>query len=200
MSDTTDILLNWSNEPDARRHMVFEAVYGQLRQLAYQKLAGENPGIDLQPTALVHEAYLKLVDLNRMNLQGRGHFLGMAGRVMREIIVDEARRVCAQKRNRALETRLTGEFLDGGLSLEQLIEFDETLVELGKLDAEYLWLVEARVFAGMTIEETAAELGISPATVKRKWRVARAWIAARMELLDDSYQTADPSREPSGSG
>jgi RNA polymerase sigma factor (TIGR02999 family) len=169
-----------------RRHLVFEAVYAQLRQLAQQKLVGENPGLDLQPTALVHEAYLKLVDLNRMNMQGRGHFLGMAGRIMREIIVDEARRVCAQKRDRALETRLTGEFLGGGLSLEEIVGFDETLKELGNLHPEYLWLVEARVFSGMTIEETAAELGVSSATVKRKWRVARAWIATRMRLHEGS--------------
>ncbi|MEQ8860921.1 MAG: ECF-type sigma factor [Pseudomonadales bacterium] len=181
MEEITQVLGNWANEPRERKNLVFDALYAKLRQLAGQQVRKSGDNLDMQPTALVHEAYFRLVDLNRIDINGRAHFLGLAGRLMREILVDEARHARAQKRDRALETRLTGEFLGDGVDLDALLMLNETLNELGEIDPEYLWLADARLFAGMTIEEAADGLGVSPATVKRKWRVARAWIAARLK-------------------
>jgi RNA polymerase sigma factor (TIGR02999 family) len=180
MGDITDILENWSKQPSLEKNRVFDALYDQLKRLAGQQMHRAGRASDLQPTALVHEAYFKLVDLDRIDINGRCHFLGLAGRMMREVLVDEARRLSAQKRDRDLQTRLTGELLGDGIALDDLLQLHEALLELGEMDADYLWLVDARLFAGMTIEEAALGLGVSPATVKRKWRVARAWIADRM--------------------
>ncbi|MEQ8484707.1 MAG: ECF-type sigma factor [Pseudomonadales bacterium] len=185
MAEITQVLGNWAHESRDRKNLVFEALYAQLRRLAGQQLRRQGDGIDLQPTVLVHEAYLRLVDLDRISINGRAHFFGLAGRLMREILVDEARHARAQKRDRALETRLTGEFLGSGVDLDALLLLDQTLTELGELDPDYLWLVDARVFGGLTIEEAAGGLGISPATVKRKWKVARAWITERLKDSED---------------
>lgn len=185
MAEITQVLGNWAHESRDRKNLVFEALYAQLRRLAGQQLRRQGDGIDLQPTVLVHEAYLRLVDLDRISINGRAHFFGLAGRLMREILVDEARHARAQKRDRALETRLTGEFLGSGVDLDALLLLDQTLTELGELDPDYLWLVDARLFGGLTIEEAAGGLGISPATVKRKWKVARAWITERLKDSED---------------
>lgn len=179
MGDITAILENWSNEPNTEKNRVFEALYDHLKQVAARQMH-RGRGNDMQPTALVHEAYFKLVDLSRIDINGRCHFLGLAGRMMREVLVDEARRAGAQKRDRDLQTRLTGEFLGEGVALDDLLHLHQALTELGEMDPDYLWLADARLFAGMTIDEAALGLGVSPATVKRKWRVARAWIADRL--------------------
>ena len=119
-----------------------------------------------------------------MDWQGRQHFLGVAGKVMRQIIVDEARRARSLKRNRAMQTHLTGDFSDDDFAVEDVLVLEELLRELSDVDPAFTTLVEARVFAGMTNEETAAVLGISLATVKRRWQVAKAWLSQRMQPLD----------------
>lgn len=178
--DITQVLGNWPNEPQARRNLVFEVLYSSLRQLAGQQVRNTSAHVDIEPTALVHEAYFRLVDLDRIEIHGRAHFLGIAGRIMREILVDQARRASAQKRDRLLDVQITGEFLSDSVDLDALLVLNDTLTALGEVDPEYLWLVDARVFAGLTIDEAAAGLGVSAATVKRKWQVARVWIAERL--------------------
>lgn len=178
MAELTQILRNWSNEDRQSKDRVIAALYDELHRLARTRLAGRGV-VDLQPTELVHEAYFKLIDLQRMDMKDRAHLLGVAGRVMREVLVDEARRARAHKRDRALETRLTGDVEGGDLALVDLLELHDALGELEREGPEYLWLVDARVFAGLTIDEAAAGLGVSRATVKRKWQVVRAWIATR---------------------
>lgn len=188
MSDISRILANWSGESAAERNRVFEALYDELRSLAARQMRRGDDRLDVQPTVLVHEAYFKLVGLDRLNIDGRAHFLGLAGRLMREVLIDEIRRGQAQKRRRDLEARLTGDLLGDSVDLDGLLVLDRALTELGEVDPDYQWLADARLFAGLTIEEAASGLGISNATAKRRWRVARAWLAERLQALHTAEQ------------
>ena len=192
MGDITQVLVNWSNATKNSKNQVFDALYNELRRIAQLQLQGGGARrVDLQPTALVHEAYFKLIDQDRMDLNGRCHFLALAGRVMRQILLDEVRRARAQKRDNALQTRLTGDIDAMNMALDDLLELNDALEALGDIDAQYVAIVDARLFAGLTIEETAAALGVSAATVKRKWKVARAWIAERLDANDRSDAQSD---------
>ncbi len=164
-------------------------VYEELRALAARLLRAERPGHTLQPTALVHEAYLRLVG-ERAAWQDRAHFFAIAAQAMRRILVDYARGRHASKRGGA-ERRVS---LDGpvdapaatDIDLDDVIEVDEALGELSALDAFGARVVELRYFGGLTVEETASALGVSPATVKREWQLARAWLYRRLSEGHDS--------------
>ena len=183
MGDVTEILLNWSNESKESRDQVVAAMYAELRRNAAGYLRGERD-IELQPTALVNEAYLRLVRADRIDLDGRSHFLGIAGRIMREILVDQARRLRTQKRDHARNTRFTGDQPGADLPAADLLHIDRLLQRLEEIDPVYVQLFEYRAFAGMTIEESASLLALSPATVKRKWQSALAWIKEEMAAND----------------
>ncbi len=152
-------------------------VYNELRRLAGGYMRRERTDHTLQPTALVHEAYLKLVEQRNVNWQGRAHFFAIAAQVMRRILIDHARGHLREKRG-AGERPVP---LDEALvfapeqSLE-LVKLDESLERLAKLDARQSKIVELRFFGGLTVEQTAEVLGISPKTVKRDWSVAKAWL------------------------
>ena len=176
MTEVTQVLLNWSNESHDDRGKVIAALYDELRRHAARHIGKDGNAIGLQPTVLVNEAYMRLVNIDRINLNGRSHFFGLAGRIMREILVDEARRLRAKKRDLALQTQLTGEYANDDIPIPDILELDETLNGLEAIDPIYVKLFEARVFAGMTIEETAQVLELSASSVKRKWKVAVAWI------------------------
>lgn len=176
MEDVTQILMNWSNEPENQRGQVVAALYDDLRRNAARHIYKDGERPDLQPTMLVNEAYMRLVNINRIDLSGRTHFFGLAGKIMREILVDEARRMRAKKRDIALQTQFDDEAVNDDLPVSDILELDELLVGLEEVDPLYVQLFEARAFAGMTIEETADALGIGTATVKRKWKVVVAWI------------------------
>ncbi len=176
MTDVTQILLNWSNESEAERGAVVAALYDDLRRSAAAQLSRESGGLDLQPTLLVNEAYMRLVNINRMDLDGRTHFMGLAGRVIREVLVDHARRMRAKKRDIGLQTQFDEEVINDDLPVSDILHLDEVLNRLEAVDPLYVQLFEARAFAGMTIPECAQSLGISPETVKRKWSVLMAWI------------------------
>ncbi len=175
----TQILKNWSNEGQAQRAWVVSVMYDQLRHNAVAHLRKESRS-ELQPTALVHEAYDRLINVSRMDLNSRSHFLGLAGKIMRDVLVDQARRARAQKRGPGLQTAFTDIYGDTGLPVMDIIEMDRLLAELANLDADYVALFEARAFAGMTVEEAATYLSISPSTVKRRWKVVLAWLNDRM--------------------
>jgi RNA polymerase sigma factor (TIGR02999 family) len=165
---------------EAADHLV-QAVYAELRRKAAAMLRLERPGHTLQPTALVHEAYLRLIDQKRVVWQNRAHFLGLAAEMMRRILVDHARGRKAQKRGGS-RTRVT---LDEALAASgpreiDLIALDDALNELATLDPRQSRVVELRAFGGLSVEETAEVLEISPATVKRYWSFSRAWLARRM--------------------
>ena len=152
------------------------AVYHELRRLAGAYLRRERPGQTLQATALVHEAYLRLAGAGRP-WTDRNHFLGIAARSMRQILVDRARARGAQKRWAGLErVSLTNVLAARTAEDDMLPALDEALARLEALDPEQARIVELRYFAGLGIEETAAALSISPATLKRRWALARAWL------------------------
>jgi RNA polymerase sigma factor (TIGR02999 family) len=157
-------------------------VYEELRVMAARLLSSERPGHTLRPTALVNEAYLRLVD-QRTGWHDRAHFFAIAARAMRRILVDYARAHHASKRGGFSPRIPLDESIDlpaEGSSLDNLLEIDAALTELEKLDAQEAKIVELRYFGGLTIDETAAAIGISPASVKREWTMARAWLYRRL--------------------
>jgi len=182
--DVTSILKDWSEgRPDAAERLL-PVVYAELRRLARDYMAGERPGHTLQPTALVHEAFLRMVDQRNVTWQNRAHFFGVAAQMMRRILVDHARARLTEKRGGQilrvpLDDALTIS-LDGG-SDRLLVALDDALSTLKGVDPEQSRLVELRYFAGLTLEETAGTLGVSTATVKREWTMAKAWLRREME-------------------
>jgi RNA polymerase sigma factor (TIGR02999 family) len=175
--DVTQWLIDWRNgNQEALAHMM-PLVYNELRRLAHRYLQRERPDHTLQATALVHEAYLRLVDQRQAQWQNRAHFFGLAAQMMRRILVDHARHQHAAKRGGA-EQKLS---LDEAVWVStehatDLTALDDALTRLAGLDPQQSRLVELRFFGGLTIDETAEVLGVSPATVKREWSLARAWL------------------------
>ncbi|MDQ3555459.1 MAG: sigma-70 family RNA polymerase sigma factor [Gemmatimonadota bacterium] len=156
---------------------LFPLVYGELRGIAHQRLRNEPAGHTLDTGALVHEAYLKLADQERVDWQNRAHFFAVAARAMRRILIDYAVARKAQKRGGARhQVPLDEAMLVAEERSDELLALQNALVKLERVDERLVRTVECRYFAGMSIEETAAALGISPATVKRDWTVARAWL------------------------
>jgi RNA polymerase sigma factor (TIGR02999 family) len=156
-------------------------VYNDLRQVAAKHLRGERMDHTLQATALVHEAFLRLVDQRHVNWQNRAHFFAVAAQLMRRILVDYARRVATAKRGSG---RLVS--LDEGMDVptdepEALLDIDEALTALGAMDPRAARVVELRFYAGLTVEEVAEVMQLSSATVKREWASARAWLEAELQ-------------------
>jgi RNA polymerase sigma-70 factor (ECF subfamily) len=157
-------------------------VYQELRRLAASYLRRERPGQTLQPTALVHEAYLRLMKDKPGRWQNRAHFCAIAAHSMRQILIERARARGAQKRGGARHRVTLDEALvAGGERSIDLVALDEALERLAAFDPEQARLVELRFFGGLTVEETAEAMNISPATVKRHWAVACAWLARELE-------------------
>jgi len=176
MSDLTELLLaSQAGTPGAVDQLLVQ-VYDELKVLAAGYLRAERADHTLQTTALVHEAYLKLVDQRRTSWQNRGHFFGIAAQAMRRILVDHARRRRARKRDAGrlvtLDEELAGQDAESG----DLLAVDQALERLALLDARQARIVELRYFGGLSIEQTAETLEISPATVKRDWVSAKAWL------------------------
>jgi len=162
-------------------------VYQELRRLAAGYLRREKPGQTLQPTALVHEAYLRLMKDRPGRWQNRAHFCAIAAHSMRQILIERARARSAAKRGGARQRITLDEGLvAGGDRSIDLIALDEALQRLAEIDPEQARLVELRFFGGLTIEETAEALDMSPATVKRHWTVAKAWLTRELEGLADA--------------
>jgi RNA polymerase sigma factor (TIGR02999 family) len=178
--DSTDVtpLLAGLNAGDAGSlDRVIALVYEELRRIAHRQLAGEQSGHPLDTGALVHEAYLKLRQLDRMEWRSREHFLAMAARVMRRVLVDYAEARRAQKRGGApIPVAIDAVALAADQPGEEILALDEALRRLEALSERQSRVVECRFFAGMSVEETAAALDLSEATVKRDWVVARAWL------------------------
>lgn len=168
-------------------------IYDELRRMAHHRLRGERDDHTLNTTGLVHEAYMKLVRLDRMDWQSRAHFFAIASQVMRNILVDYAVRRKAQKRGGDRD-RVT--FHDADVAaetpLDDLVALHQALEELEALDKRQARVVECRFFGGLTIDETAEALGISPATVSRDWAMARAWL--NRTLSNPTQPEADDGR------
>ncbi len=176
------MLLAWGEGDESARERLLAAVYDELRRLALAHMRREQANHTLQPTALVNEAYLKLVRQEDVRWQGRAHFFGIAARLMREILVDHARRRTAEKRGGAEQQRLSLTAAGRGAAAEEVdtLALHEAIERLARLDPEQARVVELRFFGGLNIEDTAEVLGVSHATVERKWKLARAWL--RREL------------------
>ena len=173
----TALLVRWREGDPQALEALMPLVYDELRRLAHYYLQRERPEHTLQSTALVHEAYLRLAGQNPPQWQNRAHFFGIAAHLMRQILVEYARGHNAAKRGSGAY-KLT---LDEAMALPtkvdvDVVALDRALTELSELDAQQGRIVELRFFGGLTIEDTAEVLGISPATVKRDWTTARAWL------------------------
>ncbi len=173
--DVTALLQEWREGDRKALDRLLPLVYGELRRLAASYLRQERPDHTLQPTALVHEAYLRLTRQRDVVWQNRAHFFGIAAQMMRRILVDHARKRQAAKRDAAAWRVVTG-VEDSADRAPELLALDSALSSLETLDPQQARVVELRFFAGLTVEETAEVAGISEATVKRDWRTAKAWL------------------------
>lgn len=181
--DATQLLLAHSEGSAQSASELLPIIYGELRAQAARYLQGERPGHTLQPTALVHEAYLSLVDIDRISWQGRTHFFAMAARQMRRVLIDHARAASAQKRGaRPRKVTLQEDAALGGEIQWEMLVLDRALEKLAKLNARQARVAELRIFSGMLVREVAPELGVSERTVKQDWRFAKAWLARELEL------------------
>lgn len=175
-TDVTRLLQGWRAGDREAAERLMERVYDELRRLARRRLSGERAGHTLQPTALVHEAYMKLAG-QRVDWRSRAHFFALAATAMRRILVSHARKRRAAKRGGGALTLTLDEGLAGGGERDlDLLALDRALAGLAALDPRQARIVELRYFAGLTIEETAEAVGVSPATVKLDWQMARAWL------------------------
>jgi RNA polymerase sigma factor (TIGR02999 family) len=180
-SELTQLLVNWRNGDQAALNKLLQLVYQELRRIARRYMRGERVGHTLESAALVNEAYLRLIDIKKIDWQNRAHFFAMSARLMRRILVDHARSRNYAKRDGALQRLSLSEAdqLAGERDVD-LVALDDALKSLAEMSEQQSRIVELRFFGGLTIEETAEVLGVSHATVERDWAVARAWL--RREL------------------
>jgi RNA polymerase sigma factor (TIGR02999 family) len=177
----TELLLAWGSGDEAARDRLLPLVYADLRRRAGAYLRRERGDHTLGATGLVHEAYLRLVDQKQVSWQNRSQFYGIASQLMRRVLVDHARKDRAQKRGgEAVRVELCPDIVATSGRDVDLVALDRALDELAQLDERQSRVVELRYFGGLSVDETAAVLDISPATVKREWTMARAWIYERL--------------------
>ena len=186
--NVTQLLVDWSHGDPGALEKLTPLVYDELRRLAGRYLRQERSGHTLQSTALVHEAYMKLVGQNNVRWQNRAHFFGIAAQMIRRILVDYARARKADKRGAGAERLSLDEAiaLPGGQDLD-LVALDDALEGLAKIDARQSRLVELRFFAGLTIEETAEVMQMSLATAKRDWVSAKAWLSREVRRQSSAH-------------
>ncbi len=183
-ADITRLLRRWSEGDADALERLLPLIYGELRRIAANQLRRERPDHTLAPTALVHELYLRLVDQRRATWENRAHFFGLAAQLMRRILVDHARAQHADKRGGSVTRVSLDDARQGswpepeapGSAAADVLAIDEALERLSGVDRDQARIVELRFFAGLTVEETAHVLNRSPRTVKREWRMARAWL------------------------
>jgi RNA polymerase sigma factor (TIGR02999 family) len=181
--EVTALLREWAAGDRAALERLMPLVYGELRKLAASQLRAERRNHTLQPTALVNEAYLRLVGQRSVSWVNRAHFFGIAAQMMRRVLVDHARKRGAAKRNPgAVYLDLDPSEAGGADRAPELLALDDALTELEKLDPRQAKVVELRFFAGLSVEETAEVAGISTATVKRDWKTARAFLLHEIGL------------------
>jgi len=186
-TDVTALLDDWNHGDRGAFDRLFPLVYAELRRIAARRLRHEREGHTLQPTALVHETYLRLVDQRHVGWQSRVHFFSVAAQIMRRILVDHARRQGARKRGDGTQLLRLDDLENVRTPVEiPVLTLDHALERLGRLDPGLAQLVELRVFGGMTIEEAAHALKVSLSTVKRDWRTAKAWLARELGASDAS--------------
>ena len=175
------LLRNWSDGDQSALERLTPIVYNELRRLAQHYMKGERMGHSLQATALVNEAYLRLVDYKRMQWQNRAHFFAVSAQLMRRILVDHARRRNLKRGANVEHVSIDEAAMVGGDHPADLISLDNALQALARMDARKAQVVELRFFGGLSVEETAEVLQVSPVTVMRDWGTARAWLYREMK-------------------
>jgi RNA polymerase sigma factor (TIGR02999 family) len=188
MNEVTRILYDVEQGKAYAAEQLLPLAYDELRKLAAQKLAQEKPGQTLQATALVHEAYLRLVDTEKVRRwESRGHFFAAAAEAMRRILIDRARDRNRRKRGggRRRQDLDLESILDDAAPPDDLIDLDEAITRLAGVDAQAAALVKLRLFAGLTVEHAASALGISRRTAERDWTFARTWLFGQLGARDD---------------
>jgi len=179
--DVTQLLQAWSEGDEQALDKLMPLVYRELHRLAQRYMVHQRPGHTLQTTALVNEAYLRLVDAGKMNFQNRAQFFGVSSQVMRRILVDFARRQGSRKRGGEVQrVSLEESLVVYGKRGADLVALDDALQTLAAFDARRSQVVELRFFGGLSVEETAEVLRVSPETVMRDWKVAKAWLGREM--------------------
>jgi RNA polymerase sigma factor (TIGR02999 family) len=180
-SGITPLLEAWNAGDAAALEQLTPLVYGELRRIARQQMRRQQPGNTLQSAALVNEAYLRLIDASTPAWQGRAHFFAFASQIMRRVLVDAARARLSDKRGGGAARMQLNESLDGAPARgHDLIALDDALEALAKFDARKAKVIELRFFGGLSVEETATALSISPQSVLRDWKLARAWLMIEM--------------------
>jgi len=183
-SDITGLLHAWRNGDRGALDELVPLVYSELRQRARRAIGGERAGHSLQPTALIHETYLRLVGSASVEWQDRRHFYALAARLMRQILVDHARSRGRQKRGGGALPVAFDETVIGTQATSELVRLDDALRALAENDARKSRVIELRFFGGFSVDETADILEVSPQTVLRDWRLARAWLQRQMKRGD----------------
>ena len=182
MTDVTGLLLRWNEGEAEAFDDLFGEIYSELKEIAHARMRGEDPGHTLNTTGLVHEAYFKLVDIERIQWSDRSHFLAIASRTMRRILIDQARKRAALKRQGGQQVGIeVAELFVGDDQAETLLELDEALTRLEAVHPRQSKVVELLYFGGLNQEEAGAVLEISQPTVARDLRFARAWLAKEWE-------------------
>ena len=182
--EITQLLIDWGKGDQAALERLMPLVYSELRRLASNYLRRERVGHTLQPTALVNEAYLKLIDQKNAKWQNRAQFFGISAQLMRRILVDHARQRQAVKRGGSDQQRLSITSAQADVIHQpeiDLLALNEALDELAQMDPQQSRIVELKFFGGLSIDETAEVLGISHATIERDWKSARAWLRRQLE-------------------
>jgi len=174
--DISTLLRAWSNGDQSALERLTPAVYQELRRLAHHYMKGERSGHSLQTTALVNEAYMRLVDFTRMQWQDRAHFFAVSARVMRRILVDHARRQNVKRGVDVPHVSLEEGAVLGGDRTADLVALDDAMNALARLDSRKVQIIEMRFFGGLSVEETAEVLKVSPGTVRRDWSIAKLWL------------------------
>jgi RNA polymerase sigma factor (TIGR02999 family) len=174
--ELSELLLHWGNGDREALEAILPLVYNELRRLARSNLRRHRPNHTLQTTALVHEAYLRLAGEKSLRVENRAHFLGVAAQLMRWILVDYERKRRAAKRGAGLTLLALDQNIASPQRNVDVLALDDALDRLAKLDSQQSQIIELRYFGGLSIEDTSEFLGISPATVKRSWASARAWL------------------------
>ena len=180
-NDVTQLLVAWGNGDQAARDQLMPLVYAELHRLAHRHIKKERPGHTLQTSALVNEAFVRLVDQRDVHWQSRAHFFGIAAQMMRRILVDYARkRRFAKRGGNQLQVSLNEELVAANQRSAEVVLLDDALTQLAEIDERKSKVVELKFFGGLSIEETAEALGVSPGTVMRDWTLAKAWLRRAM--------------------
>jgi RNA polymerase sigma-70 factor (ECF subfamily) len=195
VDEISKLLRAWSDGDQSALEGLTPIVYAELRRMAHRYMKRERSGRSLQTTALVHEAYMRLVDYKRMHWQDRAHFFAVSGQLMRRILVEHARRHNLKRGRGVQHVSLEEAAVVGGDRAEDLVALDDAMKALALLDPRKVRVVEMRFFGGLSVEETAEVLKVSPVTVRRDWSIAKLWLYRELTgATSDGLRTLETTR------